>query len=105
MDIAEVRRKYPQLLILGGLDKNKVALRREAIDVELETKLPFMLAQVDTFPSVITWSHPMSHGSTLPITVSASESMSLATSRNERVPRTKGPPCHATRSQPSHSGI
>lgn len=45
MDIAEVRRKYPQLLILGGLDKNKVALGREAIDVELETKLPFMLAQ------------------------------------------------------------
>lgn len=44
MDIVEVRKQYPRLLIQGGLDKNKVALGREAIDRELDAKLPAMLS-------------------------------------------------------------
>jgi uroporphyrinogen decarboxylase len=43
MDVVEVRKKFPQLLVFGGLDKTKVAAGREAIDTELEAKLPFML--------------------------------------------------------------
>jgi uroporphyrinogen-III decarboxylase len=50
MDIVEVRKRYPQLLIQGGLDKLKVARDKEAIDAELEAKLPFMLSQGGYIP-------------------------------------------------------
>jgi uroporphyrinogen-III decarboxylase len=50
MDVVEIRRKYPELLIQGGLDKNKVAEGREAIDRELDAKLPFMLSQGGYIP-------------------------------------------------------
>jgi len=42
MDITKVRKQYPNMQIFGGLDKTKLALDKEAIDRELETKLPFM---------------------------------------------------------------
>ena len=43
MDIMKVRKEYPKLAIIGGLDKRKIAQGRKAIDEELEAKLPFML--------------------------------------------------------------
>lgn len=42
LDLTEVRRQYPELGMLGGLNKFALAGGREAIDKELE-KLPFML--------------------------------------------------------------
>ncbi len=43
MDVVEVRKAYPRLAILGGLDKRKLAESKAAIDEELEARLPFML--------------------------------------------------------------
>jgi len=51
MDVVEVRKQYPRLLIQGGLDKKAVAKGREAIEAELG-KLPFMLAQGGYIPYV-----------------------------------------------------
>ena len=42
LDIIAVRRQYPRLGIIGGLDKYALSRGREAMDKELE-KLPFML--------------------------------------------------------------
>ena len=50
MDIVEVRKQYPRLLMQGGLDKIKLRLGKEAIDAELEAKLPFMLTQGGYIP-------------------------------------------------------
>ena len=50
MDIVEVRKQYPQLLIQGGLDKRKIAQGKEAIDAELEAKMPFVLSQGGYIP-------------------------------------------------------
>jgi uroporphyrinogen decarboxylase len=43
MDIVEVRKYFPRLQILGGLDKRRIASGRQGIDAELEAKVPFML--------------------------------------------------------------
>jgi len=50
MDIVELRKQYPRLLMQGGIDKTKVAEGRRAIDVELEAKLPFMLSRGGYIP-------------------------------------------------------
>ncbi len=50
MDVVAVRRKYPRLLMQGGIDKIKIAQGREAIDAELEAKLPSLLAQGGYIP-------------------------------------------------------
>lgn len=50
MDIVEVRKAWPHLRVLGGLDKRALALDRQAIDRELETKLPFMFASGGYIP-------------------------------------------------------
>lgn len=50
MDIIDVRREYPDMLMFGGLDKTKIAESPEAIDAELEAKLPFMLSQGGYIP-------------------------------------------------------
>ena len=39
-DIREVRRAYPRFQILGGIDKKAIAAGREAIDAEMESKVP-----------------------------------------------------------------
>ena len=52
MDVVEVRKQYPQLLIQGGVDKTKIARGREAIDAELDAKLPFMLSHGGYVPFV-----------------------------------------------------
>ncbi len=51
LDITEVRRKYPTLQMIGGIDKHQLALGREAIDRELG-KVPFMLESGRYLPAV-----------------------------------------------------
>jgi len=51
LDITEVRRQYPKLQMIGGIDKHRLALGREAIDDELE-KIPFMLESGRYLPAV-----------------------------------------------------
>ena len=41
-DVVEVRKKYPDLLILGGFDKRILAVSKEAIDREVDRIMPFM---------------------------------------------------------------
>ena len=52
MDVVAVRKAYPQLQIMGGLDKTKVAKGKTAIDAELDAKLPAMLAQGGYIPHI-----------------------------------------------------
>ena len=51
LDIVEVRRRYPTLQMIGGIDKHRLALGRDAIDKELE-KIPFMLESGRYLPAV-----------------------------------------------------
>ena len=43
MDVAEIRRQYPRLGMQGGIDKKALAAGKEAIDRELEARLPVVL--------------------------------------------------------------
>ena len=58
MDIVEVRKSFPKLQIYGGLDKRQLALGKEAIDQELETKLPPILEQGGYIPFADHLVHP-----------------------------------------------
>jgi len=51
LDITEIRRKYPELQMIGGIDKHQIALGRDAIDREL-AKIPFMLESGRFLPAV-----------------------------------------------------
>jgi hypothetical protein len=51
LDITEVRRQYPELQMIGGINKHSLALGREAIDAEL-AKIPFMLESGRYLPAV-----------------------------------------------------
>jgi len=44
MDVREIRRRFPGLQILGGIDKKEVAAGPARIDAELERRLPGMIA-------------------------------------------------------------
>jgi|ETNmetMinimDraft_15_1059895.scaffolds.fasta_scaffold01308_6 uroporphyrinogen decarboxylase len=48
--IVEIRKEYPDVLIFGGIDKKAIAAGRDAIDRELESKLPFMLKHGGYYP-------------------------------------------------------
>lgn len=52
MDIREIRKEFPELIIAGGIDKREIARGREHIDRELESKLPFMFQQGGYLPSL-----------------------------------------------------
>ncbi len=52
MDIVEVRKAFPDLGIIGGIDKRAVARGQAAIDRELETKVPFMLQHGGYIPNI-----------------------------------------------------
>ena len=52
MEVVEVRKNFPRLQILGGIDKRAVAAGKEAIDAELEARLPFMLPRGGYIPYV-----------------------------------------------------
>ncbi len=51
LDITAVRRQYPELGMIGGLNKFALAHGREAIDKELE-KVPFMLEKGRYIPGL-----------------------------------------------------
>ena len=50
MDVVEIRKAFPKIALLGGLNKMKIAEGREAIDAELAAKIPFMLKQGGYIP-------------------------------------------------------
>jgi len=52
MDIREVRKQYPKLIIHGGLDKRALAVDKAAIDAELEAKLPYMFENKGYLPAI-----------------------------------------------------
>jgi uroporphyrinogen decarboxylase len=53
MDVVEMRKTFPRLQILGGIDKTQLALGKEAIDRELEAKVtPGMLRHGGYIPHV-----------------------------------------------------
>lgn len=58
MDIREVRKEFPNLRILGGIDKRELARGPEAIDRELELKLPVMFRSGGYIPALDHHVHP-----------------------------------------------
>jgi uroporphyrinogen decarboxylase len=52
MNVAEVRRAFPDLQILGGISKMALAQGPAAIDAELQLKIPWMLQQGGYIPYV-----------------------------------------------------
>jgi uroporphyrinogen decarboxylase len=52
MDVVAVRKAYPQLQILGGIDKMALIKSKIDIDRELETKVPYMLQTGGYIPFV-----------------------------------------------------
>lgn len=52
MDVVAVREAFPKLQMLGGIDKRALAAGREAIDAELNAKVPRLLRQGGFIPHV-----------------------------------------------------
>lgn len=50
-DVVEVRKKYPDLLIRGGIDKRILATSKDAIDREIERIMPFMKSKGGYIPT------------------------------------------------------
>ena len=50
MNVIEVRKTYPRLEMLGGISKAALIDGKDSIDVELETKIPWMLTQGGYIP-------------------------------------------------------
>jgi len=51
-DIVEIRKAFPRFQIIGGIDKQKVAAGKEAIDEELERKVPFVFQSGGFIPMI-----------------------------------------------------
>jgi uroporphyrinogen decarboxylase len=58
MDVVAVRKAFPRLQIIGGLDKMKICSGPAAIDSELNAKVPFMLTQGGYIPCFDHYVHP-----------------------------------------------
>ena len=52
MNVVEVRKAFPDLGIIGGIDKRAIVNGKKAIDEELEGKLPFMLKHGGYIPTI-----------------------------------------------------
>jgi uroporphyrinogen decarboxylase len=52
MDIRQIARDYPKLILCGGLDKREIAKGPAAIDRELEAKLPAMFRRGGYLPTM-----------------------------------------------------
>jgi len=50
MDVRQIRKDFPQLQILGGIDKKVLAGSRDDIDAELERRIPGMVRQGGYIP-------------------------------------------------------
>jgi uroporphyrinogen decarboxylase len=64
MDVLEIRRAFPNLALMGGIDKKRMAKSHDAIDEELEGKVPAMLKSGGyvpftdhSVPSDVPWEH------------------------------------------------
>ena len=51
VNVVEVRKKYPRFLLMGGMNKLELAKGKEAIDAELESKLPYVLSTGGYIPT------------------------------------------------------
>ena len=58
MDVAQVRKRFPDLLMVGGMNKMEIAKGRAAIDAELEAKLPYLLSSGGYIPTFDHLVHP-----------------------------------------------
>jgi uroporphyrinogen decarboxylase len=52
MDVVELRKTHPKVAFMGGMDKKVLSQGRDAIDEELERKIPFMLERGGYIPHV-----------------------------------------------------
>ena len=52
MQVEEIGKQYPQLVVLGGIDKREIDLGHEAIDRELEKRLPTLLQRGGFVPTL-----------------------------------------------------
>lgn len=52
MNVEEIGKQYPDLVVLGGIDKREIDLGPEAIDRELEKRLPFLLQRGGFIPTL-----------------------------------------------------
>jgi uroporphyrinogen decarboxylase len=57
-DIVAIREQYPKMHIIGGIDKIKISNGKDAIDEELNAKVPFMLEKLGYIPHVDHLVHP-----------------------------------------------
>lgn len=51
MDVVEIRRKYPDILLSGGFDKRILAAGKDAIDREIDRIMPFMKKTGGYYPT------------------------------------------------------
>ena len=58
MDVRKVRAGFPNLRILGGIDKREIAKGPKAIDRELELRLPAMFRSGGYIPTLDHHVHP-----------------------------------------------
>jgi uroporphyrinogen-III decarboxylase len=52
MNVEEIGRQYPKLVVLGGIDKREIDLGPAAIDRELEKRLPYLLQRGGYIPTL-----------------------------------------------------
>jgi uroporphyrinogen decarboxylase len=52
MNVEEIGKQYPDLVVLGGIDKREIDLGPDAIDRELEKRLPFLLQRGGFVPTL-----------------------------------------------------
>lgn len=52
MNVEEIGREYPDLALMGGIDKREIDKGPEAIDVELDRRLPFLLQRGGYVPTL-----------------------------------------------------
>jgi uroporphyrinogen decarboxylase len=52
MNVEEIGKEYPNLALMGGIDKREIDLGPEAIDRELEKRLPFLLQRGGYVPTL-----------------------------------------------------
>ena len=52
MEVEQIGKQYPDLVVIGGIDKREIDLGPEAIDRELEKRLPFLLQRGGFIPTL-----------------------------------------------------
>ena len=52
MDVVKLRKSFPSLQIMGGIDKREIAKGKQAIDRELDERIPFMMKKGGYIPFV-----------------------------------------------------